>query len=177
MNKESCIIYIDDNQDMIKLVERILSNEDYKILTATNPSEGIERIKKENPDVVVLDISMPSLDGYEVCSILQEDEETSFIPVIFLTALESDKDKAKALSLGAVDYLVKPIQKESLIPIIKKHIKTRKRWKQLAKSTQSIRKGVKPLDFTKFLKEGVDKLKKIYILIGGQDEMSFCLSV
>ncbi|MEJ2307646.1 MAG: response regulator [candidate division WOR-3 bacterium] len=110
MNKESCIIYIDDNQDMIQLIERILSNEGYKIITENNPSEGIKRIKEEKPDLVLLDINMPSLDGYQVCSILQEDNDTSLIPVVFLTALESDKDKAKAFSVGGVDYLVKPIK-------------------------------------------------------------------
>jgi hypothetical protein len=74
------------------------------------------------------------------------------IPVIFLTALEKDKDKAKAFSVGGVDYLVKPIKKESLISIIEKHIKTRKRWENLAKSTQNIKKSIKPLDFERFVK-------------------------
>jgi len=152
MNKESCIIYIDDNQDMIQLIERILSNEGYKIITENNPSEGIKRIKEEKPDLVLLDINMPSLDGYQVCSILQEDNDTSLIPVVFLTALESDKDKAKAFSVGGVDYLVKPIKKESLMPIIEKHIKTRKRWKNLEQGTQNIQKSVKPLDFERFTK-------------------------
>ncbi len=154
MNKESqaLIVYIDDNQDMLKLAERILSDEGYKIITAISPSEGIDKIKEEKPDVVLLDINMPSMDGYKVCSVLQENEETSFIPVIFLTALESDRDKAKAFSAGGVDYLVKPIKKESLLPIIEKHIKTRKRWEKLAESSRSIKKNVKPLDFERFLK-------------------------
>jgi len=152
MNKESCIIYIDDNQDMLQLVERILSNENYKIKTETNPSEGIKRIKNEKPDLVLLDINMPSLDGYQVCSILQKDNKTALIPVVFLTALESDRDKAKAFSAGGVDYLVKPIKKDSLIPIIEKHIQTRKRWENLAKSTRNIKESVKPLDFERFIK-------------------------
>jgi type II secretory ATPase GspE/PulE/Tfp pilus assembly ATPase PilB-like protein/DNA-binding response OmpR family regulator len=154
MNKDprAPIVYIDDNQDMLKLVERILSDEGYEIITAISPSEGIDKVKEEKPDVVLLDINMPSMDGYKVCSVLQEDKETSFIPVIFLTALETDKDKAKAFSAGGVDYLVKPIKKDSLLPIIEKHIKTRKRWEKLAESSQSIKKKVKPLDFERFLK-------------------------
>lgn len=152
MDKHSRIVYIDDNQDMLKLVERILSDKGYDVIPAISPSEGIEKVKEEKPDVVLLDISMPSMDGYTVCSNLQEEEETSLIPVVFLTALESDKDKAKAFSVGGVDYLVKPIKKESLLPIIEKHIKTRKRWKKLSESHQDIKKRIKPLDFERFLK-------------------------
>jgi type IV pilus assembly protein PilB len=154
MNKEAhaSIVYIDDNQDMLKLVDRLLSDEGYKVTTAISPSEGIDKVKEEKPDVILLDINMPSMDGYKVCSILQEEKETSFIPVIFLTALESDKDKAKAFSAGGVDYLVKPIKKESLLPIIEKHVKTRKRWEKLEESSKSIKKRVKPMDFERFLK-------------------------
>jgi len=152
MNKKSRIVYIDDNQDMLKLVERILSGQDYEVITAISPLEGIRKVKEEKPDVVLLDINMPSMDGYTVCSNLQEDKDTSLIPVIFLTALESDKDKAKAFSVGGVDYLVKPIKKETLLPIIEKHLKTRRRWEKLAESSQNIKKHVKPLDFERFLK-------------------------
>jgi len=152
VDKKSRIVYIDDNQDMLKLVERILSDKGYAIIPAISPLEGIKKVKEEKPDVVLLDINMPSMDGYTVCSHLQEEEETSLIPVIFLTALESDKDKAKAFSVGGVDYLVKPIKKESLLPIIEKHIKTRKRWEKLSESSQDIKKRIKPLDFERFLK-------------------------
>jgi len=152
MNKKSRIVYIDDNQDMLKLVERLLSDEGYEVITAISPSEGMKKAEEENPDVILLDINMPSMDGYKVCSRLQEEEATSLIPVIFLTALESDKNKAKAFSVGGVDYLVKPIKKDSLLPIIEKHLKTRKRWEKLAESSQNIKKNVKPLDFERFLK-------------------------
>jgi type IV pilus assembly protein PilB len=152
VDKKSRIVYIDDNQDMLKLVERILSDKGYEVLQAISPSEGIEKVKEEKPDVILLDINMPSMDGYTVCSYLQKEEETSLIPVIFLTALESDKDKAKAFSVGGVDYLVKPIKKESLLPIIEKHIKTRKRWEKLSEGSQDIKKRIKPLDFERFLK-------------------------
>jgi len=152
MNKKSRIVYIDDNQDMLKLVERILSGQNYEIITAISPLEGIRKVKEEKPDLVLLDINMPSMDGYTVCSNLQEDKDTSLIPVIFLTALESDKDKAKAFSVGGVDYLVKPIKKESLLTIIEKHLKTRRRWEKLAESSQNVKKHVKPLDFERFLK-------------------------
>jgi len=152
MNKKSRIVYIDDNQDMLKLVERILSGQNYEIITAISPLEGILKVKEEKPDLILLDINMPSMDGYTVCSNLQEDKDTSLIPVIFLTALESDKDKAKAFSVGGVDYLVKPIKKESLLTIIEKHLKTRRRWEKLAESSQNVKKHVKPLDFERFLK-------------------------
>ncbi len=152
MNKKAQVVYIDDNQDMLKLVERILSDAGYEVITAISPTEGIEKVKEEKPDVVLLDINMPSMDGYTVCSNLQKDKETEFIPVIFLTALESDKDKAKAFSVGGVDYLVKPIEKEKLLSIIDKHVKTGKRWKKLSERPSGIRKNIKPLDFNRFIK-------------------------
>jgi type IV pilus assembly protein PilB len=154
MNKEvlASVVYIDDNQDMLKLVERLLTDEGFEVIPAISPSVGIDKVKEKKPNVVLLDINMPSMDGYKVCSILQEDEETSYIPVIFLTALESEKDKAKAFSAGGVDYLVKPIQKETLIPIIEKYVKTQKRWKRLTESSKSIKRAIKPLDFERFLK-------------------------
>jgi len=152
MNKKARVVYIDDNQDMLKLVERILSDEGYEVITSISPTEGIEKVKEEKPDVVLLDINMPSMDGYTVCSNLQKDKETEFIPVIFLTALESDKDKAKAFCVGGVDYLVKPIKKENLLSIIDKHVKTGKRWKKLSERPSGIRKNIKPLDFNRFIK-------------------------
>jgi type IV pilus assembly protein PilB len=152
MNENPRIVYIDDNQDMLKLAERILSDAGYEVITSMSPTDGIAKVKKESPDVVLLDINMPSMDGYTVCSNLQKDKETEFIPVIFLTALESDKDKAKAFSVGAVDYLVKPIKKEELISMIERHVKTRKRWKKLSERPTGIRGYIKPLDFKRFIK-------------------------
>lgn len=154
MNKKNqdTIVYIDDNQDMLKLVERILSSEGYRVVTAISPSEGIRKVKKEKPDMVLLDINMPSMDGYKVCSKLQENDATSLIPVVFLTALAKDKNKAKAFAAGGVDYLLKPIERESLISIIEEHLKTRKRWKKLAETPSGIKKTTSPLDFERFLK-------------------------
>ena len=87
MNNKPRVVYIDDNQDMLKLAERILSDAGYEVMTSISPTDGIEKVKEESSDVVLLDINMPSMDGYTVCSNLQKDKETEFIPVIFLTAL------------------------------------------------------------------------------------------
>lgn len=152
MNSKSkaSIACIDDNQDILSLVERILSTEGYITITSTNPREGIELIREQKPDLILLDISIPEMDGYEVCSILQDDSETSHIPVIFATARESDQDKAKAFSVGGVDYIVKPLTRDTLLSKIESHLETLDRWRRLNRESSDLEKKVPPADFVRF---------------------------
>ncbi|MBA7574275.1 Protein-glutamate methylesterase/protein-glutamine glutaminase [subsurface metagenome] len=112
------ILVIDDDRINLKVLEVLLKNSypDYEISTAQSGSEGIEKAKKELPDIIILDVRMPDMDGYEVCKRLQSDEYTQPIPVIFLTAYETDsKDVIRGLESGALSFLSKPIDKDHLI--------------------------------------------------------------
>ncbi len=131
------ILVIDDNKNNLTLLEVVLrrSYPDYEILTAQSGSEGIEISKKELPDAIILDIRMPEMDGYEVCKHLQYDESTRYIPVLLLTAYQSDsKDVIRGLEFGALSFLTKPIDNDILIA----HIGWHPLWGQCNVSRHSI---------------------------------------
>lgn len=103
----------------IKMVIQALKNPEYEILAATNGPEALETAAAEQPDLILLDIMMPEMDGYEVCEELKKNEKTQQIPVIFVTAKDEDEDEARGLGLGAVDYITKPIR----APIVKARVR------------------------------------------------------
>jgi two-component system KDP operon response regulator KdpE len=105
------ILIIDDHEPMLKLISKLLEADGYDILTAQSGSEGLDVFHQTAPDLVILDIMMPGMDGWEVCKRLRK---TSAVPIIFLTALGSEKDIVTGLMGGADDYLTKPIRKDEL---------------------------------------------------------------
>jgi len=115
---KSTILIVDDQETNIDLLVDALGNT-YEIIVAMNGHEALEAAKTEIPDLILLDIMMPGMDGYEVCRCLKADEATRRIPIIFLTAMDSQEDESKGLALGAVDYIVKPFNP----PIVKARIK------------------------------------------------------
>lgn len=122
MNQDShkaTILVVDDTPANVKVVKGMLSKE-YVVQTANSGKMALEMIEKEKPDLILLDIMMPGMDGYEVCRILKANETAREIPVIFLTAIIDSQNEAKGLALGAVDYITKPIK----LPVLKARVKT-----------------------------------------------------
>ncbi len=144
------IMCIDDDEITLKLLDRLIINTGCDVITAGSGRDAIEKVKKTRPDIILLDIMMPEMDGYQVCSKLQENDETSYIPVIFVTALGKEQDKARAFSVGATDYLVKPIKKDDFLQKIHKHIKTDTQWKELRKNDRGWREKLLPSEFLQF---------------------------
>jgi type IV pilus assembly protein PilB len=144
------ILSIDDDQEVLDLIERLLTTNGFRVMTADSGLKGLEAINKAKPRLILLDVRMPGMDGYAVCSRLQENSKTAYIPVIFVTALGEDQDKARAFSVGAVDYLVKPIQKDILLESVRKHLKTGSRWKDLQKGAVKWYEMISPADFIQF---------------------------
>jgi len=105
--KENSLLIIDDEKVNLKILTHILSPE-YTIYTATNGATGIKIAREYMPDLILLDILMPEMDGYETLSELKTFEKTRKIPVIFITGLDSEKDEEKGLALDAADYIIKP---------------------------------------------------------------------
>ncbi|MGH7997378.1 MAG: response regulator [Opitutaceae bacterium] len=103
------VVVIDDQPINVQLLKRKLEREGLRIVTAYNGREGLEKIKEERPDLVLLDVMMPDMDGIEICQRLQQEEETRAIPVIFITARTTKESKLEGLAVGAVDYITKPI--------------------------------------------------------------------
>jgi CheY-like chemotaxis protein len=102
------LLIVDDEEINIKLLASILDDKKITPLFATNGSDALAMARKEQPDLILLDVVMPDIDGYAVCKRLQADPATKGIPIIFLTAQRSAVDEAKGLALGAVDYIFKP---------------------------------------------------------------------
>lgn len=147
---KSLILCVDDDEVTRRLLERLLKNTGFDVTTAKSGMEALARVSKKKPDIILLDIMMPEMDGYEVCSRLQENDETSYIPVIFVTALGEKQDKAKAFSAGAADYLVKPIKKDDLMQKIRRHIKTDMQWKELREDAGAWYEKLLPSEFIQF---------------------------
>jgi DNA-binding response OmpR family regulator len=102
------ICIVDDDAMQATLIGMMLS-EDYQVIQATSGSEGLELIQREKPDLVLLDIMMPDINGLDVCEQLKSNPETSRIPIVFLTGLEDARDQEKGFELGADDYITKPV--------------------------------------------------------------------
>lgn len=114
------ILCIDDDRDILNLLEKILAGAGYTVITAANGRQGISEALIRKPNLILLDIVMPGMDGYEVCKKIKDKEETKNIPVIFITAKKEDEDEAKGLKIGAVDYIRKPFYP----PIVKSRVRT-----------------------------------------------------
>lgn len=115
------ILVVDDTPDNISLLSGLLK-EQYKVKVATNGEKALQVAKAAPPDLILLDIMMPVMDGYETCRRLKEDEELNEIPVIFLTAKEEVEDENLGFDLGAVDYITKPISSPILLSRVKTHL-------------------------------------------------------
>ena len=116
----SVLIVDDENMNMFALTH--ILRQEYTVYAAKNGQSAIRIAKKQQPDVILLDILMPEMDGYEVLSLLKSDEETRKIPVIFVTGLINPEDEKKGLEMGAADYISKPFEAEDVRMKVQKQI-------------------------------------------------------
>lgn len=127
MNRRSVILIVDDVSSNLDYVEEIISDEDVEVVRAVNGVEAIEKAKEHLPDLILLDIAMPEMDGYEVCSILKQDNDLKETPVIFLTARVQEEDIIQGFESGAVDYIIKPFNYRELLSRVQTHLELRKK--------------------------------------------------
>lgn len=116
------ILIVDDVPDNLRVLSTLLNHHGYKVRNVIKGSMAIRVAKSGFPDVILLDINMPEMNGYEVCEVLKSDPDTQEIPVIFLTALDEVMDKVKAFEVGGVDYITKPFQIEEMVARINNQI-------------------------------------------------------
>lgn len=109
------ILVADDEEDIRLIIKFALEDKGYKVITAADGAEAVAIADKEKIDLIILDAAMPKMDGYEACRKLKKDAKTKDIPVIFLTAIDLQKDKLKSQRLGAVKFIAKPFEIEALI--------------------------------------------------------------
>ena len=106
--KKPRILCVDDEPQNLKLLEALLSTRGYEVLKAANGQEALERINEQSIDIVLLDVMMPEMDGYEVCRKIKDDERQRHVPVVMITSLSSKEDRIKGIEAGAEDFISKP---------------------------------------------------------------------
>ena len=113
------ILIIDDSEQSREILRAYLEKEKYKIAFATNGIDGLNQVRKNPPDLVLLDILMPGMDGFKVCSAIKEDPKTRLIPIIMVTALNEKKDRIRGIEVGSDDFISVPFDKEELLARVK----------------------------------------------------------
>lgn len=139
---KSEILIVDDIPGNLNFIGDILQNEGFRIVVATNGKDAIDIAKEELPALILLDIAMPVMDGYEVCSILKADDQTKEIPIIFLTAKDENEDILKGFEAGAVDYVSKPFNSSELISRVNTHLELRRKSEELEHLNQLLEEKV-----------------------------------
>lgn len=113
------ILVIDDEKDFVRVIKQTLTNEGYEVITAFNGKEALEKVRNEAPNLMILDINMPVIDGYEVCKKLRKDPLYKRLPIIMLTVRKDIEDQVKGMKLGSDEYMIKPFDPEELLLRVK----------------------------------------------------------
>lgn len=117
------ILVVDDELDLVETIRFQLETEGFNVISAYNGEDALNLARTENPDLILLDIMLPKLDGYKVCRLLKFDEKYKNIPIIMLTARAQEKDKIIGLETGADEYITKPFDMDKLLESVKAHLK------------------------------------------------------
>ena len=117
------ILIIDDSELMVKIITDILVEAGYQVISAPDGFKGIQKVREEKPDLVVLDVVMPGMSGFELCKTLRDDESNNLMPIIMLTSQDNEDDKLTGLELGADDYITKPFNSRELLSRVKNTLK------------------------------------------------------
>lgn len=132
MKQKKRVLVVEDEEHMRSLLKYNLNKENYEVNTAGDGFEGLEEVKRQKPDLIISDIMMPKMDGYEFCKILRDDPKTKTIPFIFLTAKGQLPDKVEGLRTGADDYITKPFVPKELIEMVNARLERVDVYKKMA---------------------------------------------
>jgi CheY-like chemotaxis protein len=140
------ILVVDDVRANLQLLVSILAKRGYKARPATHGRMALSAARAELPDLILLDIMMPGLDGYEVCRRLKAEELTRDVPVIFISAMDETLDKVTAFSVGGVDYIPKPFQVEEVLARVETHLALRRLHRQLQAANAELARRLEELE-------------------------------
>jgi diguanylate cyclase (GGDEF)-like protein len=149
MNKKTILI-VDDSKLNIEILSDILKTKLYRIVVAKSGKKALEFAKIKKPDLILLDIMMPEINGFEVCKLLKNNSETAAIPIIFISGLDKSKDIVKGFQVGAVDYIVKPFQKEVVLARVNTHLKLSETQKKIEKNNNELTKLLNEVQYLSF---------------------------
>ena len=153
-NTDYNILLVDDNPQNLATLSRILTEQGYRVRTAINGRVALKSVENMLPDLVLLDIRMPEMDGYEVCRRLKNVDKTRDIPVLFLSALDAPEDKIVAFGVGGVDYITKPFHLDEVVARVKTHVTLQTMREQLQTQNSELR------EYHEHLEELVEKRTK-----------------
>lgn len=137
------LLIVDDTPELVRLLLNFLTKAGFEVLIAQDGKRGIERAERARPDLILLDVKMPGMDGFEVCHYLKSQEITHDIPIIFMTAIANAPiDKLKGFGVGAADYITKPIQYEEVLARVTTHLNLYKLQKQLTQQNQQLQEEI-----------------------------------
>jgi len=144
------ILLVDDEEDILEFLKYNLEQENFEVLVSTNGNDALKQIS-QNPDMIVLDIMMPELDGFELYELIRNNKESQDIPIIFLTAKSGETDEIKGLNLGASDYIQKPISPKKLIARIKSNLRKISTNEKKQQAPLQVKMGPLIIDVDKFV--------------------------
>jgi two-component system nitrate/nitrite sensor histidine kinase NarX len=136
------ILVVDDQPESLRLLTTILKERGYKVRAAADGCQALSAAQSEPPDLILLDVLMPGLSGYEVCEALKEDASTRFIPVIFSSSVDETVDKLRGFALGGVDFITKPLQAEEVLARVETHLSLRRLQKSLVEQNKRLEREV-----------------------------------
>lgn len=160
IEKQYKILIVDDEPVNLKTLGNLLK-EDYEILIAKDGEQAlVHAFDEEPPDLILLDIMMPGLDGYEICRIFQTEQKTQHIPIIFVSALSEEVDEAKGLEMGAVDYITKPISNSIALARVKTQLKLKRAYEELKAANKELAQKNIALEEVAALREDVENITR-----------------
>ncbi len=160
IEKQYKILIVDDEPVNLKTLGNLLK-EDYEILIAKDGEQAlVHAFDEEPPDLILLDIMMPGLDGYEICRIFQTEQKTQHIPIIFVSALSEEVDEAKGLEMGAVDYITKPISNSIALARVKTQLKLKRAYEELKAVNKELAQKNIALEEVAALREDVEHITR-----------------
>ncbi|MGJ5627724.1 hybrid sensor histidine kinase/response regulator [Nostoc sp. CALU 1950] len=169
--EDSLILVVDDTTTNLEIVFDILTNVGFKVITENDGKRAIQQVEYRLPDLILLDVMMPGIDGFETCKLLKENSATCDIPIIFMTANSDTDSKVKGLNIGAVDYITKPFHEEELLARIKTHLQLRNLTKTLekrvAERTAALSKALKDLQESQLQLVQTEKMSALGQLVAG----------
>ncbi len=143
--EESTILIVDDSHTSLSLLFKHLRASGFRVLVAESGADALDQVDHTIPDLILLDVVMPGMDGFEVCQRLKEKEATRDIPIIFMTALSDARSKVRGLKVGAVDYITKPTYAEELLARIETHLTLQGLQRQLQEANRELESRVQEL--------------------------------
>jgi type IV pilus assembly protein PilB len=146
------VLCADDEPITLEILRTLLATNGYEVLTAETGAEALALLESARPDLIVLDVMLPDMEGYQVCERIQAQETLSYVPVVFASSVRTeDADRARAFALGAVDFIVKPVDRTAFLATVAKHVATRQRWKGLGRRDDGGRLWTHAAGFGRFL--------------------------